>query len=81
MAVSQWENDRAIPRSTSLKKITRYFNIPMSSIMDDEHYAHFALNRKLLTDDERELMMIYQNLDDHDRSVILEIARILDDLS
>lgn len=35
MAVSQWENDRAVPRMGAVQRISDYFSIPKSDIIDD----------------------------------------------
>lgn len=36
MAVSQWENDRAVPRMGAVQRISDYFGIPKSDIIDDD---------------------------------------------
>ena len=78
MAVSQWENGRAVPRMTAIRRITDYFNVPMSSIVDDVHYAHIALDKQVLEDDERELMRIYEGMDESHRRILLETARSIE---
>ncbi len=35
MAVSQWENDRAVPRMGAVQRIADHFKIPKSEIIDD----------------------------------------------
>ena len=35
MAVSQWENGRAVPRMGSIQRMADYFNVPKSAIMGD----------------------------------------------
>lgn len=35
MAVSQWENDRAVPRMGAVQRISDYFGISKSEIIDD----------------------------------------------
>lgn len=35
MAVSQWENGRAVPRMGSIQRMADYFNVPKSTIMGD----------------------------------------------
>lgn len=37
MAVSQWENDRAVPRMGAVQLISDYFSIPKSEIIDAEN--------------------------------------------
>ena len=40
MAVSQWENDRAVPRMGAVQAIADHFNISKSEIIDDEKDNH-----------------------------------------
>lgn len=40
MAVSQWENDRAVPRMGALQLIADYFHISKSEIVDDSPVAN-----------------------------------------
>lgn len=46
MAVSQWENDRAVPRMGAVQRIADYFNVPKSAIIDDEGVRAFPGVRK-----------------------------------
>lgn len=42
MAVSQWENDRAVPRMGAVQAISDYFGIPKGEIIDDEQSVSFV---------------------------------------
>ncbi len=42
MAVSQWENDRAVPRMGAVEKIATALNIPKSEIIDDAKTPQIA---------------------------------------
>ena len=41
MAVSQWENDRAIPRMGAVQRIADHFGISKSEIIDDENTSTY----------------------------------------
>lgn len=38
MAVSQWENDRAVPRMGSIEKLSKVLAVSKSELVDDEHH-------------------------------------------
>lgn len=42
MAVSQWENDRAVPRMGAVQAISDYFGVPKGEIIDDEQPVNFV---------------------------------------
>lgn len=42
MAVSQWENDRAVPRMGAVQAISDYFGVPKGEIIDDEQPISFV---------------------------------------
>lgn len=42
MAVSQWENDRAVPRMGAVQAISDYFGIPKGEIIDDKQSVSFV---------------------------------------
>jgi repressor LexA len=42
MAVSQWENDRAVPRMGAIQRISDYFGIQKSEIIDGEQMLPFG---------------------------------------
>ena len=76
MAVSQWENGRAVPRMGAVQRMSSYFNVPKSAIMGDD-YEHAiredALNA--LRADERELLELYRSLDASGREMALCAVR------
>lgn len=81
MAVSQWENGRAVPRMGSIQKLSSYFGVPKSRIMGDVQYAIVKLDDDdencPSTDDERELVALYRRMADDDKSTFLDMARAL----
>lgn len=44
MAVSQWENDRAVPRMGAVQRMADYFGISKSQIIDDDAIIDTPLN-------------------------------------
>lgn len=42
MAVSQWENDRAVPRMGAVQLLADYFGVPKSVIIDDDSMGEHA---------------------------------------
>ena len=39
MAVSQWENGRAVPRMGAVERIAKHFGIPMGEVIDENNYS------------------------------------------
>lgn len=42
MAVSQWENDRAVPRMGAVQLLADYFGVQKSAIIDDDSMGEFS---------------------------------------
>lgn len=42
MAVSQWENDRAVPRMGAVQLLADYFGVPKSVIIDDDSMGEYS---------------------------------------
>ena len=77
MAVSQWENGRAVPRMGSIQKLSDYFRVPKSTIMGDaEQYAVVEIPvEEWTTSDERELLSLYRRMEPAQRLAFMEVAR------
>ena len=75
MAVSQWENGRAVPRMGAIQLMADYFSIPKSAIMGDaREYAIAEMQERqysALTADERELLELYRSMDASGREMAL----------
>lgn len=75
MAVSQWENGRAVPRMGAIQLMADYFGIPKSAIMGDaREYAIAEMQERqysALTADERELLELYRSMDANGREMAL----------
>ena len=79
MAVSQWENGRAVPRMGSIQRLSDYFRIPKSKIMGDAaQYTVVEMpSEELIMSDERELLSLYRRMRAEQRLAFMEIARSL----
>ena len=79
MAVSQWENGRAVPRMGAIQLMADYFGIPKSAIMGDaREYAIAEMQERqysALTADERELLDLYRSMDASGREMALNAVR------
>ena len=79
MAVSQWENGRAVPRMGSIQRMADYLGVPKSAIMGDEYeFAMLELRENAynaLRADERELLELYRSLDANGREMALCAVR------
>ena len=76
MAVSQWENGRAVPRMGAIQRMADYFGIPKSTIMGDEpriEYAVVSLDE--LENEERELLALFRRMDAGMKATVLSTAR------
>lgn len=75
MAVSQWENGRAVPRMGAIQLMADYFGIPKSAIMGDaREYAIAEMQERqysALAADERELLELYRSMDANGREMAL----------
>ena len=72
MAVSQWENGRAVPRMGSIQKMADYFNVPKSTIMGDEEQLD---RRASLTPLEQELVDIMRTVTPEGQRQLMVFAR------
>ena len=72
MAVSQWENGRAVPRMGAIQRMADYFGIPKSEIMGDE--PPDAVYEKMSAD-EYELLSLYRSMSNDMQRTLLETAR------
>ena len=89
MAVSQWENGRAVPRMGAIQKLSDFFGIPKSQIMGDE--PNLSSLRTLAeleavaysdyTTDEYELIHLFRLMDEQGKEHVIETARICAALS
>lgn len=72
MAVSQWENGRAVPRMGAIQRMSDYFGVPKSEIMGDRYeYALVSLSEP----GEDEVLNLYRSLSDEGRNQLLIFAR------
>lgn len=75
MAVSQWENGRAVPRMGAIQKLSDFFNVPKSAIMgDEEEYDQLPASHMELSDKERRLVELYREMDAQFRAMLLKSA-------
>lgn len=89
MAVSQWENGRAVPRMGAIQKLSDFFCIPKSEIIGDDPNANSLrmlaeLESRALGEyqtDERELLLLYKCMDEKGKAHVLQTARICASLS
>ena len=72
MAVSQWENGRAIPRMGAIQRISDFFDVSKASIIGDDDPISDKSN---LSDDEKRLLDIYERLNDTGKSLVLSLAQ------
>lgn len=68
MAVSQWENRRAVPRMQAIQKMADYFGVPKSLIMGDRSGTENT------TVEERALLVLFRSCSLRGRTNILEYA-------
>lgn len=73
MAVSQWENGRAVPRMGAIQRLADYFDIPKSRIMGDELEHELILST--LSDDETELVGIMRSITPEGQKLLVKYAR------
>ena len=75
MAVSQWENGRAVPRMGAIQRIADYFGIPKSEIMGDRYdYAVVGLKP---THEENNLLELYSRCSPAGKRRIIEYAEMI----
>lgn len=77
MAVSQWENGRAVPRMGAVERMAQYFGVKKSQLIEDAPPAYAYVHIPELTADERDLLDLYRNMDNRARRDLLAIARSL----
>lgn len=79
MAVSQWECGRAVPRMGAIQRMSDYFHVPKSRIIDDSaEYVVFNLEQDgpiAVSADERELVALYRSMDASGREMALNAVR------
>lgn len=74
MAVSQWENGRAVPRMGAIQKLSDFFGVPKSTIMGDAvNYAVVEIPQPL-SDNEQQLVDLYRQLSPEYREMLLKTA-------
>lgn len=89
MAVSQWENGRAVPRMGAIQKLSDFFGVPKSEIMGD--VPELSSLRRLAelestayndyTTDEYELIHLFRLMDEQGKEHVMETARMCAALS
>ena len=72
MAISQWENGRAVPRMGAVEDMASLFGVKKSAIIDDVTYTTVTLSS-----DEDELLSIFRSMDSRARADLLNLARSL----
>lgn len=72
-AVSQWENDRAVPRMGAIEAMAAHWGVSKAQIVDETAIALLAVN----TPEERTLLLSYRDLDETGRSKLIEYANDL----
>lgn len=80
MAVSQWENDRALPRMGAVERMAAYFGVPKMKIIEgteDTTNYYLANFDSYLTKDEQQLIELYRKMDTRARHDLLTIAASL----
>ena len=77
MAVSQWENGRAVPRMGAIQRISDYFGIPKSTIMGDEPQKAQPSDIGIdLSPEEHRLLDLFRKMDDENRARFLDAAGV-----
>lgn len=77
MAVSQWENGRAVPRMGAIQAIADYFNIPKSTIMGDRYeYAFVKIDH---TAEEMDLLDCFRSMSPRLKTLLLQTAHAYKD--
>ncbi len=76
MAVSQWENDRAVPRMKTIQNMADYFRVPVSELVDGR--IPFEQDMAEIFDDGlAEIERRYLFMETEDREKLLGIIRII----
>ena len=70
--ISDYENGRTQPDLEQLTKIALYFNISVDELLGLEPIKKEPAN---LSPEENELIEIYRNATDSDRSILMSVAR------
>ena len=84
MAVSQWENGRAVPRMGAIQKISDFFGIPKSEIIGDSPDLKSlrtlaeleSIAYKDYSADEHELLLLFRYMDEQGKQHVMETARM-----
>jgi len=81
MAVSQWENGRAVPRMGAIQRLSDHFNVPKSAIMGDHYeYAFMTVDSSadlVPVDEIQSLIGLYGSMSDEGREHLMAMARSL----
>lgn len=79
-SVSRWRQGTQI-RSSTLKKICDYFDLTEDDLLSTENglaaQEHGRVPESSLTDDEREILLIFRRLDDDKRATLMSVARAM----
>lgn len=74
-AVSQWENDRAVPRMGVIERMALHWKVQKSDIIDEVHSVQTLVI--IQTPEERDLVLSYRDLADTGRAKLLDYAHDL----
>lgn len=72
-AVSQWENDRAVPRMGAIEAMASHWHVSKAQIVDETTVTLITVN----TPEERTLLLSYRDLDATGRQKLIEYANDL----
>ena len=74
--VSNWENGTSEPDIAMLIRLADYFEVSLDYLTGrSDEFGHIEFQSDVLDDREQELLSLYRNLSEHDRTVLDEIAR------
>lgn len=74
-AVSTWENDIKIPRMGAIQKMSDYFGVHKSRIIEDEHYPHY-IHYQDLSPFDRELFNKFHAANDETKRIVCKILDV-----
>ena len=80
MAVSQWENGRAVPRMGAIQRLSDHFGVPKSQIIGESAIGYSVISlpsRSELTVEELEIIEDYRRMDNTDKKLFRNMARTL----
>ena len=73
MAVSQWENGRAVPRMGAVQRLADRFGITKGELIDEADGG--CATQEGRTSEENELLSLYRSTDSRGRAAIMAVAR------